>query len=1063
LNPGKPLVTVVIIVRNTAAAFLQQALESVREQTLDQRFTRVHVVDDGSDAADSTTMLGQMRESGSFGDLQVTVSRNEKAQGDARCKTASAQEIDTPYLVFLNAKDYLSANFLKTAVLLLEATPEAAWAYPSVQAVGQEHTLQLAPTFSLQRLLFRYDYDLPNVYRTELWNVVGERPIQVTEKYSFYGYWDTLIRLATTGHFGTPMQSARAYFRTHQVSRFSRPARIHLLSIYVTLRQNLWRFPLAVRAHLKHRRHLNRNWGKGSKLNPLNWLVPLQSWAVRRFVHDTSYVLNPQQLMAAIFLPKRFVESFLDSSKTVTLSELSAGFLDKPDPLYARQPRIAPPDIGPKILFAHTWWHLGGAENVLLNWIESARGAGYASVVEFVDMTQDSAREVREQFSRAVDEQYVLAEVGESPGDRRNFAWQYLLNQQPDVLFISGSPMFYALTPYIKRHMPHTKIVDILHNEWGPGDWFNVASDSAESLDIRLVTSEHWREILLERYNTNPEKVLLQANYIDSDRFMPDKTHAPWRKRFGLAEEKKLVAFIGRLHPQKNPQVFLELAKLYHDKPDYHFLVVGDGELMESLVAACSLSNVSFLGACFSLEKLLRAVDVVVFTSRFEGSPLGSLEAAATNVPVVTPDIVGFREQIEGGNFGLMYAPSGEDETDAERIRDLLDNRWDELLKLGGNGRSFVLANHARASCRKRQTEFLTRLRGKTADASVVGCKRKKLFLHIGITKTGSSTIEHFLYRNAQALLQQGLCYPTTMIYGVAHHSIAEFFNERSRRDTPKAATRFSSRAQWERAILAEIAGWHDLPVDDIVLSSEAFRLGKPEQLGVFFKDFDVTVIAYLRRQDVWLESSANQNEKIKGSESLSIDEQKTSSNFLLRYDSFLQPWAAAFGKENIVVVPFEKSAFPCGLERGFLRLLGREAGEDYHYPGVVNPRLSRDCIAYLDEWRKYATFNDSQLHQMILSLERYTAEHPDPPEYKFRLSPEERINILQQYADCNRSVAETYLPESDGILFSEAPPDINAPWAEYPGISDESFADIERFIDSPRSRLRRIWGRVAS
>ncbi|MGV6852729.1 MAG: hypothetical protein ACWA5R_11220, partial [bacterium] len=49
----------------------------------------------------------------------------------------------------------------------------------------------------------------------------------------------------------------------------------------------------------------------------------------------------------------------------------------------------------------------------------------------------------------------------------------------------------------------------------------------------------------------------------------------------------------------------------------------------------------------------------------------------------------------------------------------------------------------------------------------------KKVILHIGTPKTGTSSIQRWLYQHSETLLELGILYPRTGRQGVAHHLIA--------------------------------------------------------------------------------------------------------------------------------------------------------------------------------------------------------------------------------------------------------------------------------------------------
>jgi len=93
---------------------------------------------------------------------------------------------------------------------------------------------------------------------------------------------------------------------------------------------------------------------------------------------------------------------------------------------------------------------------------------------------------------------------------------------------------------------------------------------------------------------------------------------------------------------------------------------------------------------------LYKHFDLVLFTSDWEGMPITMWEAMVNGVPVIAPDVGGFKEILEENNCGLIYEPGNL--TDAEdKLLKLLDNK--ELITLlGKNGRTAIENNTQRKS-----------------------------------------------------------------------------------------------------------------------------------------------------------------------------------------------------------------------------------------------------------------------------------------------------------------------------------------------------------------------------
>jgi glycosyltransferase involved in cell wall biosynthesis len=63
---------------------------------------------------------------------------------------------------------------------------------------------------------------------------------------------------------------------------------------------------------------------------------------------------------------------------------------------------------------------------------------------------------------------------------------------------------------------------------------------------------------------------------------------------------------------------------------------------------------VRFLGVRSDIPDLLRAADVFVFPSRWEGNPLSVMEAMAAGLPVVATAVGGVPELVEDGVSGIL-------------------------------------------------------------------------------------------------------------------------------------------------------------------------------------------------------------------------------------------------------------------------------------------------------------------------------------------------------------------------------------------------------------------------
>lgn len=168
------------------------------------------------------------------------------------------------------------------------------------------------------------------------------------------------------------------------------------------------------------------------------------------------------------------------------------------------------------------------------------------------------------------------------------------------------------------------------------------------------------------------------------------------RAELGLGEAP-LVGIVARLVPIKAHEVFLAAAaRLRAVVPGVQFLIVGDGECraaLERQVAALGLAGaVRFLGWWADLDRLYADLDVVVLTSRNEGSPVALIEAMAAGVAVVATDVGGVADVVEHGVSGLL-APMDAAADIAAHIATLLADPARRHV-MGRRGRAHVAATY---------------------------------------------------------------------------------------------------------------------------------------------------------------------------------------------------------------------------------------------------------------------------------------------------------------------------------------------------------------------------------
>ena len=129
-------------------------------------------------------------------------------------------------------------------------------------------------------------------------------------------------------------------------------------------------------------------------------------------------------------------------------------------------------------------------------------------------------------------------------------------------------------------------------------------------------------------------------NGIETEKFRFDpKVRESVRKELGL-DGQFVIGNVGRLCYQKNQEFLLDIfVEVKKQRPNSDLLLVGEGELGEMLKQKAQklgiADSVIFYGTSPTIERLLYAMDVFVFPSRFEGLGIVAVEAQAAGLHVI--------------------------------------------------------------------------------------------------------------------------------------------------------------------------------------------------------------------------------------------------------------------------------------------------------------------------------------------------------------------------------------------------------------------------------------------
>jgi len=337
---------------------------------------------------------------------------------------------------------------------------------------------------------------------------------------------------------------------------------------------------------------------------------------------------------------------------------------------------------------------------------------------------------------------------------------------------------------------------------------------------------------------------------------------------------------------------------------------------------------------------------------------------------------------------------------------------------------------------------------------------KKRLFLHIGMGKTGTTALQQFFWENRQRLLGSGICYPKYGIVENAHHLMSPYI-------PPHLAGQWDFKAvdQWAPKL-------SKVTQETVLLSSELIAWTEEDEVQKFCTDvkkwFDLHVVIYLRRQDNIIMASFNQQVK--------AGQQKRPINATLKrlradfdYLKIITPWASELGKDHITVRAYEQEQFyEADIRRDFMfNVFQMEVGKGFRFNQEnYNPRLTLATSNYklfinsitYDE-RRNARLND------LLAAYSEETQNSDMPMFSDHsaLSTAQRLEILDASQEINATIARSYLGREDGKLFFEPDP-IQEDHGSRDGESQITYQweAITRYLrDNDRGLIRWLTGEI--
>lgn len=245
--------------------------------------------------------------------------------------------------------------------------------------------------------------------------------------------------------------------------------------------------------------------------------------------------------------------------------------------------------------------------------------------------------------------------------------WSLLRGAPYDVIHLNSSATLLAVVPlrwFVKSRIVFTfHGLSFLNEGWNGSKTMQVlylwlVQFCSQFLDGVIFVSRNDQDLAkkLRLVKTGLPQTVIHNGILIIDFIERKKA----REMLGAVIQKDLqndfiVGTVARLSPQKNIPLFVEIASLTQNTT---FIILGSGpeknEIAQLIMEKSLCDRVFLIDSFDEPRRYLKAFDVFLSTSRYEGLPFSILEATQANIPVVAPGIGGIPEILKETNGYLV-------------------------------------------------------------------------------------------------------------------------------------------------------------------------------------------------------------------------------------------------------------------------------------------------------------------------------------------------------------------------------------------------------------------------
>lgn len=176
---------------------------------------------------------------------------------------------------------------------------------------------------------------------------------------------------------------------------------------------------------------------------------------------------------------------------------------------------------------------------------------------------------------------------------------------------------------------------------------YDIERHGFKNADAIIAVSHMTKNIIVNRYDISPDKVIVVHNAVTKDSYPQLDGH---RK----ANKEQVVLFLGRITFQKGPDYFVEAAaKVLARNDNVRFVMAGSGDMAPKMIERIAQLRLGrkfhftgFLKGA-EVEQMYRESDLYVMPSVSEPFGISPLEAMRYDVPVIISKTSGVSEILE--------------------------------------------------------------------------------------------------------------------------------------------------------------------------------------------------------------------------------------------------------------------------------------------------------------------------------------------------------------------------------------------------------------------------------